>query len=107
MLGLGDFDDDFVGLSQAKFVAGDGFDFVGIGFEGLNFVGEFGVFFGEAVDVGLHAFDIQFGAAHGEVAVSAEDVMQEKSEDAQDENGPSVLGPDRGEFCLLGHATGI
>jgi len=27
-------------------------------FEGFNFVGEFGVFFGEAVDVGLHAFDI-------------------------------------------------
>ena len=35
--------------------------------------------------------------------MSAEDVMQEKSEDAEDENGASVLCPDRSEFCLPGH----
>jgi len=84
LLGLRDFDDDFVGFGEAKFVAGYGFDFVGIGFEGFYLVGEFGVFFCEAVDVGLDVLDFLFGAAHGKEAVSAEDVVQEKSEDAED-----------------------
>jgi hypothetical protein len=33
--------------------------------------------------------------------------VQEKSEDAEYEYGASVLGPDGGEFCLLGHAIDI
>ena len=103
MLGLRDFDDDLVGFGQTQFVAGDRFYFMGIGFQGFYFVGELGVFFCEAVDVGLDAVDFQFCAAHGEEAVSAEDVMQEKREDAEDKDGASVLRPDGGEFCLLGH----
>ena len=56
---------------------------MGIGLERFYFVGEFGVFFCEAVDVGLDALDFLFGAAHGEEAVSAEDVVKEKGEDAK------------------------
>jgi len=77
---------------------------VGIGLERFYFFGEGGVFFCEVIDVGLDAFDFLFGAAHGEIAVSAENVVQEKSEDAEYEYGASVLGPEGGEFRLLGHA---
>jgi hypothetical protein len=45
-LGLRNLDDDVAWLGQAKFVAGDGFDFVGIGLEGFYFFGKLGVFFG-------------------------------------------------------------
>jgi len=83
LLGLRNFDDDVAWLGQAKFVAGDGFDFVGIGLEGFHFVGEFGVFFCEATDIGLDAFDFLFGAAHGEITVGAEDIVKEEREDAE------------------------
>jgi hypothetical protein len=97
LLGLRNFDDDFAWLGQAKFVAGDGFDFVGIGLEGLYFVGKLGVFFGEAVDVFLNPFDFEFGATHGEKAVSAENVVDEQRKDAKDEDGAPVLRPKNGD----------
>ena len=93
LLGLRNFDDDVAWLGQAKFVAGDGFDFVGIGLEGFYFVGKLGVFFGEAVDVFLNPLDFEFGATHGEKAVSAENVVDEQRKDAKDEDGAPVLRP--------------
>ena len=80
---------------------------MGIGLEGFYFVGKLGVFFCEAIDVGLDAFDFLFSAAHGEVTVSAEDVVKEKREDTEDEYGASVLGPENGEFALFRHAIDI
>ena len=97
LLGLRNFDDDVAWLGQAKFVAGDGFDFVGIGLEGFYFVGKLGVFFGEAVDVFLNPLDFEFGAAHGEKAVSAKNVVDEQRKDAKDEDGAPVLRPKNGD----------
>ncbi len=97
LLGLRNFDDDVAWLGQAKFVAGDGFDFVGIGLEGFYFVGKLGVFFGEAVDVFLNPLDFEFGATHGEKAVSAENVVDEQRKDAKDEDGAPVLRPKNGD----------
>ena len=91
------FDDDVAWLGQAKFVAGDGFDFVGIGLEGFYFVGKLGVFSGEAVDVFLNPLDFEFGAAHGEKAVSAKNVVDEQRKDAKDEDGAPVLRPKNGD----------
>ena len=95
--GLRNFDDDVAWFGQAQFVAGDGFDFVRIGLEGLYFIGELGVFFGETVDVFLNSLDFEFGATHGEKAVSAENVVDEQRKDAKDEDGAPVLRPKNGD----------
>jgi len=97
LLGLRNFDDDVAWLGQAKFVAGDGFDFVRIGLEGFYFVGKLGVFFGEAVDVFLNPLDFEFGATHGEETVSAENIVDEQRKDAKDEDGAPVLRPKGGD----------
>jgi len=85
------FHDDVAGSGESKFVTGNGFDFVGIGFKRFYFVGEIGVFFGEASDVRLDAFDFEFGAAQGKKAVGAENIVKEKGEDAEDQERASVL----------------
>jgi hypothetical protein len=94
LLRLRGFHDDVAGSGEAQFVAGDGFDLVGVGFESFNFVGKIGVFFGEAFYVGLYAFNFALGAVHGEKAMGAEDVVKEKREDAEDEERASVLRPE-------------
>src|SRR6266404_2698286 len=106
LLGLRDFDDNFAGFGEAEFFAGDGLDFVRVGPEFLYFLRKFAVFLVQASDVGLHSFDFQFGAAHGEKAVGAEDVVEKESEDAESEHGSAVLGPESGEWGLLWHEIG-
>ena len=76
LLGLRDFDDDFAGFGEAEFFAGDGLDFVRVGLKFLCFLRKFGVLLVESSDVGLYAFDFQFGAPHGQKAVGAEDVVK-------------------------------
>jgi hypothetical protein len=104
LLRFGNFDDDFVGLGEAEFVAGDRFDLVRIGLEGFYLVGQIEIFFVEAFDVGLNVLDFKFGAAQGEIAMSSENVVKEKREHAEDQDEASVLRPESCEFSLLRHA---
>ena len=72
---MGYADDDFALFGALEFFAGDLFDCVGVGLKGFDFVAELDVFGIEPVDVFADALDFQLRAAHGDEAVSAEDVV--------------------------------
>src|SRR5579863_9246404 len=87
----GDADDDFAGLGALQLFAGDAFDGVGIGLQGFDLIAELDVFGVEAVDVFADFPDFELSAAHGDEAVSAENVVDDKSQDKQAEDCAAML----------------
>jgi len=49
------------------------------------------VFFVELIDVGLHSVDFLLGAAHGEIAVGAENIVDDEGEQKKAEQCAAVL----------------
>ena len=72
----GHLEDEFAGAGEAHAVAGDFLDGGWIGFELMDFLLQFLIFFVELIDLGLHVAHFGFGTMHGHEAVRAEDVLQ-------------------------------
>ena len=74
---MGDADDDFALFGALEFFAGDAFDFVRVGLQGFDLIAELDVFGIQFVDVSADASDFELGAAHGDEAVRAENVVHD------------------------------
>src|SRR3989442_9573264 len=98
LLRLRDLDDDFAGLRQAEFIAGDFFDFVRIRFQFFYFLLELQILLVQLIETGVHLLDFQLRAAHGQEAVRAEDVVHNEKEHQQAEESAPMLAQKRPDF---------
>jgi hypothetical protein len=71
--------------------AGDFLDELGIGFEGLDLLAEFGVLLVEAVEVLLYSLDFTLLMAHGDKSVRAKNIVNNQGENEQAKNSSPVL----------------
>lgn len=78
-------------LGALEFFPSDTFDGVWVGLEGFDLVAELDVFGVEAVDVLADLLNFELGAAHGDEAVSAKNIVDDESENEQAEHGAAVL----------------
>jgi len=87
---------------EPEFVSGDFFDFVRIAFQFLDLLFEKNVFLVELIDVGFHPVDFLLGAAHGEIAVRAENIVDYEGEQKKTEQRAAMLAkPGGGSFVCF------
>lgn len=81
----GHLEDEFAGAGEAHAVAGDFFDGRRVGFQLVNFLLQFLIFFVELINLRLHFAHLAFGTVHGHEAVSAENVLENEQAKGQSE----------------------
>jgi hypothetical protein len=98
-----DFDDDFAGASQAEFIAGDFFNFAGIGLQFADFLLELLVFLVQLIEIRGDFPDFLLFAAHGQEAMGAENVVHNQNKNEQSEERAPMVPQKRFYFLTQIH----
>ena len=97
---IGNLKDHFAGTREAHAVAGDFFDGGRIRFKAVDALLKFLVFLVELLDLRLDGLNLNPGAAHGDEAVGAEDVLEQQQEKCERKEVARVATKERLRFVV-------